>query len=67
MPFTAPLVRPATIRRWKSRTSSTTGIVTITAAAEIEPVGILELRGAGEAGQAAGTGRAASVEVSEMP
>ena len=36
--MTAPLVRPATIRRWKIKTSTTTGMVTITAAAEIAPL-----------------------------
>ena len=37
--MTAPLVRPATMRRWKSSTRTTTGIVTITAAAAMAPVG----------------------------
>src|SRR5690606_11393618 len=38
-PFTAPAVRPATIRRWKNRTKITIGTVPSDAAAAIEPVG----------------------------
>ena len=37
--MTAPEVRPETIWRWKSRTRMTTGMVTMMAAAEIDPVG----------------------------
>jgi hypothetical protein len=38
-PFTAPAVRPATIRRWKAITTTMMGTVTTIAAAAIEPVG----------------------------
>ena len=38
-PLTAPEVRPATIRRWKSSTKITIGMVMTTAAAAIGPVG----------------------------
>src|SRR5690606_11625562 len=38
-PLTAPLVRPATIRRWKKRTKMTIGMVMTTAAAAIDWVG----------------------------
>ena len=38
-PFTAPAVSPATMRRWKTRTSAMTGMVTITDAAMIAPQG----------------------------
>src|SRR5215213_588486 len=66
-PFTAPLVRPATMRRWKSRTSATTGIVTITAAAAMDPVGSTNWEAPENSPRAAGTGRAALVDVSEIP
>jgi len=38
-PFTAPAVRPETMRRWKISTSPTTGMVTITEAAMMLPQG----------------------------
>src|SRR5262249_25556665 len=38
-PFTAPEVRPATMRRWKNNTNTMIGIVMITDAAAIEPAG----------------------------
>ena len=47
-PLTAPEVSPATMRRWKSSTKMMIGMVMITAAAAIDPVGLLELRRAGE-------------------
>ena len=40
-PFTAPAVRPETIRRWNRSTIITSGIVTMTAAAAICPQGIV--------------------------
>src|ERR671926_1899990 len=39
-PLTAPAVRPATIRLWKTITAATIGIVMTTEAAEIVPSGI---------------------------
>src|SRR5215204_1015479 len=66
-PLTAPLVRPATMRRWKMSTSTTTGIVTITAAAAMEPVGSTNCEAPEKRPSAAGTGRASLVDVSEMP
>ena len=36
-PFTAPAVRPATMRRWKTSTKMTSGSVITTAAALISP------------------------------
>jgi hypothetical protein len=38
-PFTAPAVRPATILFWKINTKTTSGTVTVTAAAIISPYG----------------------------
>jgi hypothetical protein len=38
-PFTAPAVRPATMRRWKNGTMMMIGTVTTIAAAAIDPVG----------------------------
>ena len=38
-PFTAPAVRPCTIRRWNASTSSATGAVATIAAARIWPQG----------------------------
>ena len=66
-PLTAPLVRPATMRRWKTRTRMITGIVTITAAAEMAPVGDSNCEAPENSPSAAGTGRALLVEVREMP
>jgi hypothetical protein len=65
--LTAPLVRPATMRRWKISTRATTGMVTITAAAAMDPVGSTNWEAPEKRPSAAGTGRAALVEVSEMP
>ena len=45
----------------------TTGMVTMTAAAAIAPVGSSNCEAPVKNASAAGTGRAASVEVSEMP
>src|SRR3954454_21340283 len=39
-PLTAPAVRPATMRRWKNSTAMMMGMVTMMAAAAIEPVGV---------------------------
>ena len=66
-PLTAPFVRPATMRRWKSRTRTTTGMVTMTAAAAIGPFGASNYEAPENRPSAAGTGRDASVDVSEMP
>src|SRR5690625_4133083 len=66
-PFTAPWVRPETIRRWKISTTTTTGTVTTMAAAEIAPVGSSNCDAPVKNDSAAGTGRAAVVEVREMP
>src|SRR5690606_20143318 len=66
-PLTAPWVRPETMRRWKSRTTTTTGTVTTMAAAEMDPVGSSNCEAPVKKDSAAGTGRAALVEVSEMP
>ena len=40
-PLTAPAVRPETIRRWKIRTSITSGTVTTTAAAACAPKSVV--------------------------
>src|SRR5690554_6252524 len=66
-PFTAPWVSPATIRRWKITTTITTGMVTTMAAAEIAPEGSSNCEAPVKNDSAAGTGRAASVDVNEMP
>src|SRR5215211_2417038 len=63
-PFTAPAVRPATIRRWKIRTMITMGIVTTTAAAEIAPMGCVNCDAPVKKASVAGTVRAALVDVS---
>ena len=55
------------MRRWKITTTMTMGIVTTIAAAEIAPVGSSNCDAPVKNDSAAGTGRAASVEVSEMP
>jgi hypothetical protein len=39
-PLTAPAVRPAVIRRWKNKVMMIIGIVTITHAAVIVPMGL---------------------------
>ena len=62
-PFTAPWVRPETIWRWNSTTRMTTGMVTTTAAAEIAPVGSSKYDAPVKNASAAGTGRAALVDV----
>src|SRR5918911_1179949 len=66
-PFTAPAVRPATILRWNSSTSTITGMVTTTDAAEIAAAGCWNCDAPVNNASAAGTGRAASVDVSEIP
>ena len=58
-PLTAPWVRPETIWRWNSSTSSTTGMVTTMAAAEIAPAGSSNCEAPVKNASAAGTGRAA--------
>src|SRR5690625_3108847 len=55
------------MRRWKMRTTMTIGMVTTIAAAEIAPVGSSNWEAPVKNERAAGTGRAAVVEVSEMP
>src|SRR5436305_9643878 len=65
-PFTAPAVRPATIRRWKNRTMMMMGTVTTTAAAAIEPVGCWNCDAPGNCEIAAGTVCASDVDVSEI-
>src|SRR5919112_306770 len=65
-PFTAPEVRPETIRRWKNSTNRMIGIVMTTAAAEIAPVGSSNCEAPVKNDSAAGTVRERSVEVSEM-
>src|SRR5699024_5359379 len=52
---------------WKMSTTMTMGIVTMIAAAEIAPVGSSNWEAPVKKDRAAGTGRAAVVEVSEMP
>src|SRR5438874_10712645 len=65
-PLTAPAVSPATIRRWKSNTSSIIGTVTTTAAAHTSPIGSVNCDTPGNCEIAAGTVSAAVVEVSEV-
>src|SRR5436309_1894985 len=65
-PLTAPEVRPATMRRWNRSTSTTTGMVTMTAAAEMAAAGRWNWDAPVKKARAAGTGRARLVEVSEM-
>src|SRR5215210_5539379 len=55
------------MRRWKRRTSTTTGMVTTTAAAEMAAAGRWNCEAPVKKASAAGTGRAASVDVREMP
>src|SRR3954463_6194483 len=55
------------MRRWKIRTRTTTGMVTITAAAAMDPVGETNCEAPVKSPSAAGTGRAALVDVREMP
>src|SRR5204863_10161752 len=63
-PFTAPAVRPATIRRWKIITKMMIGTVMITAAAAMLPVGAVNCDGPVKKASAAGTVRDAFDEVS---
>src|SRR5947208_5094019 len=65
-PLTAPEVRPATMRRWNRSTSTTTGMVTMTAAAEMAAAGRWNWDAPVKKARAAGTGRARLVEVREM-
>src|SRR4029453_11060455 len=65
-PFTAPAVRPATMRRWKSSTRTTTGIVTTTEAAAIAGTGDWYCDAPVKKASAAGTVRERSVEVSAI-
>src|SRR5262249_52694012 len=62
-PFTAPAVSPATIRRWKSSTRTTTGIVTTTEAAAMAVTGDWYCDAPVKKASAAGTVRERSVEV----
>src|SRR5690625_2686830 len=55
------------MRRWKMRTTMTIGMVTTIAAAEIAPVGSSNWEAPVKKDSAAGTGRAAVVDVREMP
>src|SRR4051812_49752878 len=54
-PFTAPAVRPATMRLWKNRTMMMMGTVTTTAAAAMAPVGTWKVDAPGNCDSAAGT------------
>src|SRR4029453_5394383 len=65
-PFTPPPVSPATIRRWKRRTMTTTGIVTTTDAAAIAVTGDWYCDAPVKNASAAGTVRERSVEVSAI-
>jgi hypothetical protein len=65
-PLTAPAVRPATIRRWKTRTGSITAIVTTTAGAAMSPYGTVNCETPGNDELAAGAVCALVVEVSEV-
>src|SRR3954447_15346505 len=65
-PFTAPDVSPATMRRWKKSTNRMIGIVMITAAAQMEPVGAVNCDDPVKNPIAAGTVRARVVEVREI-
>src|ERR687884_290237 len=66
-PLTAPLVRPATIRRWKTRTMMMTGMVTTTDAAAIAVMGDWKFEAPVKNASAAGTGRALLVDVRDTP
>src|SRR5690606_8271646 len=66
-PFTAPLVRPATIFFWNRSTMMMIGIVTITAAAASVDVGGLNWSGPTKNASCAGTGLAAIDDVNEIP
>jgi hypothetical protein len=55
------------MRRWKRSTRATTGIVTMTAAAAMDPVGSTNWEAPEKSPSAAGTGLAALVDVREMP
>jgi hypothetical protein len=55
------------MRRWNSTTSTTTGMVTTTDAAEIAAVGCWNCDSPLKKASAAGTGRALSVEVRVIP
>src|SRR5262245_17345599 len=65
-PFTAPAVRPATMRRWNTSTKMTTGMVTTTEAAMIAVTGDWNCDAPVKNERAAGTVRARSVDVSEI-
>src|SRR5918911_5510722 len=66
-PLTAPLVRPATIRRWKTRTMMMTGMVTTTDAAAIAVMGDWKFEAPVKNTSAAGTVRALLVDVRDTP
>src|SRR5215211_8024258 len=63
-PFTAPAVSPATMRRWKNSTKMMIGMVTITAAAAMFPVGAVNCDSPVKNARAAGTVRALFEDVS---
>src|SRR3982750_1625733 len=55
------------MRRWKARVTITIGMVTTTAAAAIAAAGCWNCEAPVKNASAAGTGRAASLDVSEIP
>src|SRR5437762_4043458 len=57
-PFTAPAVRPATIRRWKTKTSTISGILAMMPAAMISPNGTCWENWAGKLAMMTGSVRA---------
>src|ERR1700722_9004526 len=65
-PLTAPDVSPATMRRWKNRTNRRIGMVMITAAAAMLPMGFSNDEFPVKKAMAAGTVRDLLVEVNEM-
>src|SRR3954464_7245895 len=62
-PLTAPAVSPATMRRWKIRTTTMIGIVTMTAAAAIAATGWSNCDAPVKNASVAGTVRDALVDV----
>src|SRR5579859_2513112 len=65
-PLTAPAVRPATMRRWKTSTRMMMGMVTTMAPAAMAVVGCWNCEAPVKNASAAGTVRARLVEVSVM-
>jgi hypothetical protein len=64
--LTAPDVSPATIRRWKNSTKNRMGMVMMTAAAAMLPMGFSNEELALKNAMAAGTVRELLVDVKEM-